>query len=151
MRHFGTYPRDWVAISMRIKEKAGNRCERCHHPAEGPWKTGHLAQAMMPQYELAQTVGLGRVPCDDLCTHPKNGKQRMLTVHHLDLDKSNVEDWNLAALCQGCHLSVQGRVDMHQEYVFEHTEWMKPHVAGRDAAMAAGTWPREHSGSHVHV
>lgn len=34
---------------------------------------------------------------------------RILTVHHLDGDKSNVSDDNLVALCQVCHLHVQAR------------------------------------------
>ena len=150
MRHFGEYPANWPEVANAIKEAAGWRCERCHHPDEPPWKIGGSRTEQWNRLRDPDMAGdgwfqTGRSPCDDLCTHPQTdpAKQRMLTVHHLDLDKSNVEDWNLAALCQGCHLSVQGRVDMHQEYVFAHTDWMKPHVAGRDAAMAAGTWPRE--------
>ena len=29
-----------------------------------------------------------------------------------------------------------------RDWMHEHTDWMKPHVEGRDAAIAAGTWPR---------
>ena len=65
----------------------------------------------------------------------------MLTTHHLDGDKSNCEDWNLAALCQRCHLSIQARVNPFQDYMLAHTEWMKPHVDGRDRAIVDGTWP----------
>lgn len=54
----------------------------------------------------------------------------VLTVHHLDGDKSNCEWWNLAALCQRCHLSIQARVDMERVFFFEHSEWFKPYVAG---------------------
>jgi len=53
-----------------------------------------------------------------------------LTVHHLDGDKSNDADWNLACLCQRCHLEIQGRVFMPQVYMFEHSNWFKPHVEG---------------------
>ena len=53
-----------------------------------------------------------------------------LTVHHLDNNKSNVELWNLAALCQKCHLHIQGKVKLEQFFMFEHTGWMKPHVEG---------------------
>lgn len=53
-----------------------------------------------------------------------------LTVHHLDGDKANCRWWNLAALCQRCHLHIQGTVKMHQPYMFEHSEWFKPYVAG---------------------
>lgn len=54
----------------------------------------------------------------------------MLTVHHFDGDKANVRWWNLLALCQRCHLSIQARVNPDQPYMFEHSEWLKPYVAG---------------------
>lgn len=54
----------------------------------------------------------------------------VLTVHHFDGQKDNCQWWNLLALCQRCHLSVQGRVDPEQPYMFEHAEWIKPYVAG---------------------
>ena len=60
----------------------------------------------------------------------------VLTVHHLDGDKANCEWWNLAALCQRCHLKIQGRVDMEREWLFEHTDWFKPYVAGYYAHRA---------------
>lgn len=54
----------------------------------------------------------------------------MLTVHHIDLNKSNCEWWNLAALCQRCHLKIQGKVIIERVYMFEHSDWFKPYVAG---------------------
>jgi hypothetical protein len=57
----------------------------------------------------------------------------VLTVHHLDGNKSNCERWNLAALCQRCHLSVQGRVKMDQLFfseILDVAEWFKPHLEG---------------------
>ena len=53
-----------------------------------------------------------------------------LTVHHLDNNKSNLERWNLAVLCQRCHLHVQGKVFLPQFYMFEHSDWFKPHLDG---------------------
>ena len=53
-----------------------------------------------------------------------------LTVHHLDGDKANRAGWNLAALCQRCHLSIQGKVFLPQCYMFEHSAWFEPHVRG---------------------
>jgi len=32
----------------------------------------------------------------------------ILTVHHIDFNPQNIEDDNLIALCQRCHLKVQG-------------------------------------------
>lgn len=59
-----------------------------------------------------------------------------LTVHHLDGDKANCEDWNLAALCQRCHLSIQGRVNWSQGYFLDHSPWMQKHVDAYREEMA---------------
>jgi hypothetical protein len=54
-----------------------------------------------------------------------------LTVHHLDGDKWNLEWWNLAALCQRCHLRIQARVDWWQDNLDgRHASWMADHVIG---------------------
>src|SRR3972149_6628883 len=65
------------------------------------------------------------------CGHPNSlPDRRVLTVHHLDGNKANCEWWNLAALCQRCHLSIQGRVVMERAWLFEHSAWFWPYVAG---------------------
>ena len=53
-----------------------------------------------------------------------------LTVHHFNGDKSNCNWWNLMALCQRCHLVIQGRINPEQPYIFKHSEWIRPYVAG---------------------
>ena len=55
---------------------------------------------------------------------------KILTTHHFDGDKSNDEWWNLLALCQVCHLHIQGKVDPEIPYFLEHSEWIRPYVAG---------------------
>lgn len=73
------------------------------------------------------------------CSHPHDVETcYVLTVHHLDLDKANCRWWNLAALCQRCHLSVQARVVMERPWMFEHSEWFKPYVAGYYAMTVLG-------------
>lgn len=68
------------------------------------------------------------------CKHPHSVEgARVLTVHHLDGNKSNCADWNLAALCQRCHLTVQARVKMDQLFfseILDVSEWFKPHLSG---------------------
>lgn len=59
---------------------------------------------------------------------PENGYT--LTVHHLDIDPSNCAWWNLAPLCQRCHLHIQSKVIMERFFMFEHSEWFKPYLAG---------------------
>ena len=65
------------------------------------------------------------------CNHPHHvASWHVLTVHHLDGIKSNVNWWNLAALCQRCHLHIQAKVKMERIWMFDHSEWFKPYVAG---------------------
>lgn len=65
------------------------------------------------------------------CKHPHDpGTGHTLTVHHLDVDKSNCQDWNLAALCQRCHLTIQSKVFFPQFYMLDHSEWFIPHLVG---------------------
>ena len=54
----------------------------------------------------------------------------VLTVHHMDGDKSNCRWWNLLALCQRCHLRFQATVDPNQPFIFEHSDWFKIYAAG---------------------
>src|SRR4051794_10918510 len=105
------YPPEWHAsIKHAVREAAGNRCVRCLHPyakGAGEWS-----------------------PCDDQCRHagPRRSRceydehaigrlvwearWRILTVHHLNGDKFDCRWWNLVALCQRCHLQIQGKVQM---------------------------------------
>jgi len=110
------YPIEWhTTVKHAVREAAGNRCVRCGHPyakGDGEWSA-----------------------CDELCTHAGpivDGKARwrILTVHHLDGDKTNLRWWNLVALCQRCHLQIQGKVDMARVWPWEHSEWFRPYVAG---------------------
>jgi len=69
------------------------------------------------------------------CNHihdPEDGY--CLTVHHLDLNPANCEWWNIPALCQRCHLIIQHKVIMERVYMFAHSDWFKPYVAGYYAA-----------------
>ena len=55
----------------------------------------------------------------------------MLTVHHLDGNKWNCELWNLAVLCQRCHLRIQARVEFYRDSLDGvHSYWMAKHVKG---------------------
>jgi hypothetical protein len=54
-----------------------------------------------------------------------------LTVHHLDGNKWNCELWNLAALCQRCHLRIQAKVEFYRDVLDgQHSLWMARHVKG---------------------
>lgn len=77
--------------------------------------------------QVKNEAGWKCVRCDEPHDIPSG---YMLTVHHLDLNKSNCEWWNLAALCQRCHLQIQHKVIMERPYMFEHSKWFKPYAAG---------------------
>ncbi len=58
-----------------------------------------------------------------------------LTVHHLDMNPANCAWWNLVALCQRCHLHIQAKVVLSRVWMFDHTPWFVPYVAGYYAAQ----------------
>jgi hypothetical protein len=113
----GSYPADWPAISRQVRLEAGDRCIRCGHPSDAPKR---------------------RSSCDEWCRHEFDDKQRMLTVHHLDGNKANCRWWNLLALCQVCHLTIQARVIPERAWLLEHSDWFKPFVAGFYASYYGG-------------
>jgi hypothetical protein len=66
------------------------------------------------------------------CRRPHSGTMADgfgLTVHHLDKVKWNLEHWNLAALCQRCHLHIEHHVEFYRDWPFAHSAWMAVHVA----------------------
>jgi len=53
-----------------------------------------------------------------------------LTVHHIDFNKQNDKDWNLAALCQRCHLRLSRYLDLDQ-LLFDYMRdgyWFARHI-----------------------
>lgn len=70
---------------------------------------------------------------------------RILTVHHLTGSWGNEKNakrdcrwFNLCALCQRCHLQIQGKVQMARVWPWEHSPWMKPYAAGFYAVTYLG-------------
>ena len=79
--------------------------------------------------------------------NPRTG--RVLTVHHLDNDRSNCRWWNIPALCQRCHLSIQARVVMERPWLFEHSDWFRPYAAGYYAHTAGFRDDRNYVLEHI--
>ena len=103
------YHPDWKAISLRIrKDRAGDHCEWCgeangevvrvNKETKQRERAGFMSKVHAEALNYARALndnaddGLGR-------WHPV-----VLTVAHIDHDKTNNDDANLAALCQRCHL-----------------------------------------------
>jgi hypothetical protein len=82
--------------------------------------------------EIARRVKLDAQLCCVRCSCPDGlpADGECLTVHHFDGDKCNNERWNLMALCQRCHLSVQARVDPEIALLHEPNDWARPYIAG---------------------
>lgn len=71
------YPKDWKAISLRIRERAGNRCE---------------GSPAFPDCRAANGE-----------PHPETGSIVVLTVAHLNHEPEDCREENLKAWCQRCH------------------------------------------------
>ena len=128
------YPAEWPEVATKVKDDAAWRCVRCHHRNESPKQHAycdHFCDLSRHQ-EVAGGVEVEYGRFTSLKVYYKAPqKQRVLTVHHLDGDKQNLKWWNLAALCQVCHLIIQAKVHMIRPWaMFEHSEWFKPYVAG---------------------
>ena len=84
------------------------------------------------------------------CNHPHDPSEYYtLTVHHLDLNKSNCAWWNIPALCQRCHLHTQNKVVVEQRWMFEHSEWFKPYIAGYYAHLSGQPEHRKYILEHL--
>lgn len=78
------YPSDWKSISLRIRTvRAAGRCE-----CVGECGTDHD----------------GRCTAENGQPHPLTGSKVVLTTAHRDHTPENVDDANLFAACQRCHL-----------------------------------------------
>lgn len=107
------YHPDWKAISLRIRnERAGNKCEWC-----GVRNREYVFRGTMfgePVYQYADAtiyhsdsgeyMGRDTGVVEQVGARDK-ATRIVLTVAHIDHDKTNNEDSNLAALCQRCHLN----------------------------------------------
>jgi hypothetical protein len=69
-RFTGEYVKNRKELHNAVRAEAGDRCVRCFHPG-------------------GDTPSV-RVACDERCTHPRDGKMRILTVHHLTAGKTTI-------------------------------------------------------------
>lgn len=145
---YGSYPADhslaYPAIKDLIREQAGHRCLRCGHPyrkgehGSGEWspcdeRCRHWSKTRAWNFEFEEWIEgtLDEFTAGQLAAAGRRieAQWRILTVHHLDEDKTN-RWWNLAALCQRCHLRMQRAVVVSRSWHYEHSDWFKPYAAG---------------------
>lgn len=131
-----------------VRALAGNRCERCCHPYrtasglgrwspcdldclhEGPCRWRDRLDESSEWIETLPPSEIGRWLHDGSGWLAVEAEYRILTVHHLNGVKADLRWWNLAALCQRCHLQIQGRVQMERVWPWEHSPWFRIHAAG---------------------
>lgn len=104
------YPKDWKAISKRIREeRAGNRCERCKAPNGKLVARGNSSDAGTYMLEDGEVHDDQTGEYRGMARGSEYEFERLtrivLTVAHLDHDPTNNADDNLRALCQKCHLT----------------------------------------------
>lgn len=88
------YPKDWRAISLAAKERAGWAC--VGSPAYPTCRARHGEP------------------------HPDTGSIVVLTTAHRDHDRANSDPANLAVWCQRCHLTYDAEI--HARHAAE-TRW----------------------------
>jgi hypothetical protein len=140
------YPKAWPEINALVVEIAGSRCIRCGHPyrkgehGNGEWSpcdehcthtSGNVTSVWFPGGTPETHEG------EEDGFYVRYAQWRILTVHHLTgcwgkthEAKADCRWWNLLALCQRCHLQIQGKVDPFVPWPWEHSTWFKPYVAG---------------------
>lgn len=102
------YPPNWASISISIRERANWRCEWCDAP-NSKYIVRVAGAPLLAAWKTVTICGISkRVPWGDFTVAPDRAPgstKIVLTVAHLDRDRTNNDPSNLAALCQRCHLN----------------------------------------------
>lgn len=102
------YPKDWPAISRRVRDRAGNKCEDCGVPnyeyggraPDGSWHKSRPLGEKLLKLEWPQP---GDVAMCMGWPEPLRIVRIILTVAHLNHTPEDCSDENLKAWCQRCH------------------------------------------------
>lgn len=106
------YPKDWKATSNRIRERAGNFCEKCFAPNGARIRRGVSRDGVPVWREPHWSAYEDGASADDGSRVPDTGEdvvdwgepvKVVLTVAHLDHTPENCDPDNLRAWCQRCH------------------------------------------------
>jgi len=101
------YPPDWKEISLAARQRADWQCQWCGAPSNkiihrGPGG-GYVEVQRARTDETAEWEDTATMSWKRL--HFYELTRIILTVAHLDRDRTNNDPANLAALCQRCHLN----------------------------------------------
>jgi len=102
------YPKDWPAISARIRARDGHRCKWCHvenYALGGRARDGTFCRARPTGTDGLRTTWPkpGDYGWCDGASQQLRIVRIVLTVAHLDRTPENCADENLVSLCQRCH------------------------------------------------
>ena len=95
------YPKDWPAISKRVRRRARNRCECKGECGLQHFRAGKRQIDLPPSLQVTKRVF--RCQAVNGKPHPHTKAKVVLTVGHKDHQPENCADENLAAWCQRCH------------------------------------------------
>ena len=103
------YPRDWLAISCRIRDRAGNKCEECgvpnyQHGGRDPQGGWHKTLPTGDDGIRLTWPRLGEMAwCEGWQAERLRVVRIVLTVAHLNHTPEDCRPENLKAWCQRCH------------------------------------------------
>lgn len=113
------YPSDWKAISARVRDEAGQKCEWCSAPngeliRRGVTRDGQNVWRPVgaSAYEDGHCAITGKVVSDsspDVVAY-RDPIRVVLTVAHLNHQPEDCARANLRALCQRCHLTYDSKL-----------------------------------------
>ena len=89
---------EWLAVRAAILTRAGDACEECKV------RNG----ATVYRFELGVFVYEADLFGTEMEAEDGHRVKIVLTIHHLDHDPANNDPSNLRALCQRCHLMLDG-------------------------------------------
>jgi 5-methylcytosine-specific restriction endonuclease McrA len=116
------YPPDWKAISRRVRERAGQKCERCGAPNgveikrlisdPSKWMTvsAFVESILFLDKRDESTRTLSHQGAAQALAEAWGPPVKVvLTVMHLNHTPEDVSESNLQAACQRCHLSYDAK------------------------------------------
>jgi hypothetical protein len=117
--NYNDYPPNWkTEIVPAVRKRSGDRCELCFAPN----KTIVLRDQITGQWRTL------RIPYDkDLWREVKI----VLTVHHIDGEKTNNKMVNLLHLCQRCHLRLDLERHLNKRMKIKYQYKFQAYRAGK--------------------
>lgn len=106
------YPKDWPQISKAIRERAGQKCEKCGAPNGELIRRGKTADGQHVWRLCSDSAFMDGVCAETGLLAPDSMEDEVgygaavrvvLTVAHLDHQPENCDPENLRAWCQRCH------------------------------------------------